>query len=365
MSSPERRVELRSDTFTLPSREMLEAMVVAELGDDGYGEDPTVNELEAMAAHVIGKDAACFMPSGTMGNLSAIMTHCPRGAKVIMGAESDIYLYEAGGASVCGGVVYHPVPNRADGTMDLGLIAAAFPASPGDPQYALPALLCLENPQNHRGGKVLPASYLREVTTFARENGLTVHLDGSRIFNAALSARVPAAQLAGYADSVMFCLSKGLGAPVGSIVAGTAAFVRDVRRLRKMLGGGMRQAGVLAAAGIVALANRDRLADDHVSARRLADGLAAMSELAVERVEPGINMVFFRVATSELDTHAFIAAAQARGVRLAELGHNRIRAVTHNGVTADDIGYALDVIGSILADARRRGRTDCRRVLAG
>ncbi|MFI6391972.1 low-specificity L-threonine aldolase [Nonomuraea sp. NPDC050547] len=363
MSSPKRRVELRSDTFTLPSPRMLEAMVAAELGDDVYGEDPTVNALEVLAARLLGKEAACFMPSGTMSNLASIMTHCPRGSKVIVGEESDIYVYEAGGASVCGGVIYHPIPNKLDGTMDLDAIAAAFPPDSDDPQFALPALLCLENPQNHRGGKVLPAAYLREVTDFARENGLTVHMDGSRIFNAALAADVPVAELAGYADSVMFCLSKGLGAPVGSMAVGTGPFIRDVRRLRKMLGGGMRQAGVLAAAAIVALENSGRLAEDHESARRLADGLDTIPGIAVDRAEPGINMVFFRVLT--MDNPTFVAAAQAQGVALAELGHGQIRAVTHYGVEPEDIGYVLDVIRSILADSTRRSHADHKPVLAG
>ncbi|MFC7585130.1 GntG family PLP-dependent aldolase [Nonomuraea antimicrobica] len=344
--SRQRRVELRSDTFTLPTDEMRQAMVSAELGDDVYGEDPTVRELETTAARILGKEAGCFMPSGTMANLAAIMAHCPRGAKVIVGADSDIYRYEAGGATVCGGVIYHPIPNRSDGGLDPELILAAFPDDPGDPQFATPRLLCLENPQNHSGGKILPMAYLREVSELARRTGLAVHLDGARIFNAAVSSGTPADRIAAHADSVQFCLSKGLGAPVGSVVAGRAGFVARVRRIRKMLGGGMRQSGVLAAAGLVALRNRDRLAHDHDNARRLADGLAAIPGVEVDPRQVVMNTVFFRVPGMEHDL--FITAAGERGVALAELGHGRIRAVTHHGVGPDDVDYAIEVVGSLV-----------------
>ncbi|MGW5740790.1 GntG family PLP-dependent aldolase [Amycolatopsis sp. NPDC003861] len=344
-----RRVELRSDTFTLPTPRMLAAMTAAELGDDVYGEDPTVGELEALGARLLGKQAGCFMPSGTMGNLASIMVHCPRGAKVIVGEESDIYVYEAGGASVCGGVVYHPIPNQPDGTLRLDAIEAAFPPDPADPQFARPALLCLENPQNHSGGRILPATYLREVADLAAANGIAVHLDGARIFNAALAGGTPVEQIAGYADSVQFCLSKGLGAPVGSMVVGTTEFVGRVRRVRKMLGGGMRQSGVLAAAGLVALRSRDRLADDHATARRLADGLATIPDVLVDPDEVVMNMVFFRIDSPGVAVCELIAACGARGVALAELGPGRIRCVTHQGVTAEDVDYAVEVLRSLIA----------------
>ncbi|WP_433338053.1 low-specificity L-threonine aldolase [Spirillospora sp. CA-294931] len=353
LSDPRRRVvELRSDTFTLPTPRMLDAMVRADLGDDVYGEDPTVARLETRSAELLGKEAGCFLPSGTMANLSAIMTHCARGSKVIVGEESDIYVYEAGGAGVCGGVVYHPVPNRPDGTMDLGAVEEVLRSDPDDPQFALPALLCLENPQNRCGGRVLPPSHLAEAASLAREHGVAVHLDGARIFNAALAAGTTAAELAAVADSVQFCLSKGLAAPVGSMLVGDRAVVSGVRRVRKMLGGGMRQAGVLAAAGLVALDEVDRLADDHHNARRLAEGLAEIPGISVAPEKPETNMVYIRVAQELMGNEAFLSAAAARGVRMAELGHGRIRLVTHRGVDDQDVDHVLEVVRAILDEDR-------------
>jgi threonine aldolase len=328
---------------------MRSAMMTAIVGDDAYGEDPTIQDLERLAAEKLGKQAACFMPSGTMANLASILAHCPRGAKAIVGDQSDIYLYEAGGASVCGGIVYHPVPNQPDGTMAITDIEGALPPDSRDPQFALAALICLENPQNHSGGYVLTVPYLAKIAAFARDNALAVHMDGSRIFNAAIAGGGKVDEIASFADSVQFCLSKGLGAPVGSIVVGQAPFIEKVRRFRKMLGGGMRQAGVLAAAGLVALSEMTaRLADDHAQARRLADGLAELPGITLDQRIPEINMVFFRLSHPQVSNESFIAGAAARGVRLAELGHGRIRAVTHSGVGADDIDYALGVFHDLL-----------------
>jgi threonine aldolase len=356
-----RVVELRSDTFTLPSPQMIEAMARAELGDDVYGEDPTVNRLEALAAEMLGKDAACLMPSGTMSNLASILAHCPRGSKVIVGDESDIYVYEGGGAAACGGVAYHPVANKPDGTLDLNDVRAAFPPDAADPQFAAPALLCLENPQNHSGGRILPLSYLDQVAELARQAGIPVHMDGARVFNAALASGTPVKRITACADSVQFCLSKGLGAPVGSMVGGSADFIARVRRVRKVLGGGMRQAGVLAAAGIVALQDRGRLREDHETARRLADGLAAIPGIEIRPEQAVMNMVFFRLSTPHLTTRELIAAARERGVVIAELGSGRIRCVTHYGVGLADIGYALDVIRTIVEDRLPGSRTGSRR----
>jgi threonine aldolase len=245
-------------------------------------------------------------------------------------------------------VIVEPVPNRSDGTMALADIEASFPGDPGDPQFALPAVLCVENPQNRCGGRVLPLEHLAEVRALARSRGVAVHLDGARLFNAALVLGVPVHVVAGYADSVQFCLSKGLSAPVGSMVAGSAEFIRSVRRIRKMLGGGMRQSGVLAAAGLVALREMTlRLGDDHATARRLAEGLAALPGVVV--VEPvETNMVFFRIDAPGLTQARFIERAWEEGVRLAELGHGRIRAVTHAGVDEADVDRALAVFRELL-----------------
>ncbi|MFT7837044.1 low-specificity L-threonine aldolase [Saccharothrix sp. BKS2] len=341
-------IELRSDTFTLPTSNMLKAMADAPLGDDVYGEDPTVRGLEELAAEVLGKEAACLTPSGTMANLAAIMTHAPRGAKVLVGDESDIYVYEAGGASVLGGAVYEPVRTGADGTLALEDLARGFPDDPDDPQFALPALICLENTHNRAGGKVLPPDYLARVRRFADERGVAVHLDGARVFNAAVASGVPVARIAEHADSVQFCLSKGLGAPIGSIVAGSAEFITGVRRLRKMLGGGMRQAGVIAAAGILAITAADRLAEDHANARRLAEGLADVDGVEVDPAAVQTNIVMFRVTDPRFTWRSFVAAAAAEGLAVGELGHGRIRAVTHSGVSTADVDRAVVVVRDVV-----------------
>jgi threonine aldolase len=343
-------IELRSDTFTLPTEEMRAAMAGAPLGDDVYGKDPTVRRLEELAAAAMGKPASCLMPSGTMANLAALLAHVPRGGKAIVGAESDIYVYEGGGASVCGGVVYGPVPNLPDGSLDPDALAAEFPADPDDPQFAPPALICLENSQNRCGGRVLSPSYHKRIAALAAERGVALHLDGARLFNAATALGVPASSLAAHADSVQFCLSKGLSAPIGSMLAGDVPFVDRARRLRKMLGGGMRQAGVVAAAGIVALETMtSRLSEDHATARRLAGGLRQLPGIALDPPDVATNIVMFRVVDDRYTWRSFIAAAADRGVCLAELGHGRIRAVTHRGVTTADVDRALDAIAAVLA----------------
>jgi threonine aldolase len=342
-------IEMRSDTFTLPTPAMMAAMAAAPVGDDVYGEDPTVNRLEALAASRLGKEAACLMPSGTMANLASIMAHAPRGSSVIVGSESDIYLYEAAGATVCGGVSYVPVPNRSDGTLSLNELAQAIPPDPDDPQFAMPALVCLENTQNRCGGRVVPLDHQARIREWARANGMAVHLDGARIFNASVALAVPAERVAAAADSVQFCLSKGLSAPIGSVVAGSGDFVKRVRRIRKMLGGGMRQAGVIAAAGIVALEEMaGRLTQDHALARGFAEGLAELPGIELESM-PQTNIVLFRVLDPRLTWSSFVDAAGAAGLALMGFGHGRVRAVTHNGLRAEDIDRALDIVAKVLA----------------
>jgi threonine aldolase len=353
--SPDDPIELRSDTFTLPTPAMLEAIARAPLGDDVYGEDPTVTRLEQLAAGLLGKQAGCLMPSGTMANLTALLAHCPRGGKAIVGHESDIYAYEAGGASLCGGIVYDPLPNLADGTIDLAQIAEACAVDRSDPQIAPPALISLETPQNRCGGLPLQLDYLAEAASLARAHRVALHLDGARIFNAAVALGVSPAEIARVADTVQVCLSKGLCAPIGSVLVGDQAVIATARRMRKMLGGGMRQAGVIAACGIVALTEMtDRLADDHANAAHLARGLARLPGLQLDPGPPVTNMVFFRIHNERYTTDAFITAAHRRGVRLAELGRGRIRAVTHAGVGPDAINRAIKVFGELLDPTAER-----------
>ncbi|HUW09855.1 MAG TPA: low-specificity L-threonine aldolase, partial [Anaerolineae bacterium] len=266
-------IDLRSDTFTKPTPAMLAAMFRADVGDDVFGEDPTVNRLEAIAAERLGKEAAVFVASGTMGNLICLLAHCGRGDEVILGDQSHTYVYEQGGSSALGGIHPRPLPNQPDGTIDLDAMEGAIRGL--NIHFPPTRLICLENTHNRCGGAVLTVDYMRSVGKLARDHEIALHLDGARLFNAAVALGVDVKELVADADSVTFCLSKGLAAPVGSVVCGSSDFVAQARRARKVVGGGWRQAGVIAAAGIVALEQMvDRLADDHANAKRLAEGLA-------------------------------------------------------------------------------------------
>jgi threonine aldolase len=347
-------IDLRSDTVTLPTPRMREAMARAEVGDDVFGEDPTVNRLEAAAAAVAGKEAAVFVPSGTMGNLSSLLAHAQRGQEVILGDESHIFHYEAGGASALGGLVFHPVPTRPDGRMALEAIEAAL--RPSAEWLAQPGVICLENTHNRCGGAVVPVEDFAAVADLAARRRLPVHLDGARIFNAAVATGLPVTAWTRHVTSVQFCLSKGLGAPVGSLVAGPADFVARARRARKMLGGGMRQAGVLAAAGLLALGEMvNRLAEDHQNARTLAEGLASLPGLVVDPASVHTNIVIFRVVPG-LDGRAFVEAARREGVWIIDMGGGRLRAVTHDGITAQDCRDAAAACGRAL-DAMSAARS--------
>jgi len=280
-------IDLRSDTVTAPTPAMRDAMARAEVGDDVYGEDPTVNALEALAAERLGFEASLFVPTGTMSNLTALLSHCGRGDEYIAGQQAHTYKYEGGGGAVFGGIQPQPLPFQEDGTLDLESIDAAI--KPNDFHFARTRLVCLENTL---AGTALPLDYLPKVRALCDRHGLSLHLDGARLFNAAVAQRVPAAHIAAPCDSVSVCLSKGLGAPAGSVLCGDKAFVARARRWRKMLGGGMRQSGILAAAGIYALNhNVERLADDHVRARRLADALGGIDSFS-GHVRCATNMVF-------------------------------------------------------------------------
>ncbi len=336
-------IDLRSDTVTKPTPEMREAMAKAEVGDDVYGDDPTVNRLQDMAAELMAKEAGLFVPSGTMGNLAAILSHCQRGDEVIIGQLNHSFLYEAGGMSVLGGVHSYQLKNQPDGSLLPADVEAAI--RPDDPHDPITRLVCLENTHNRCGGTVQTPEYTREISRVAHKHGLKVHLDGARIFNAAAALGVPARELAEPVDSVTFCLSKGLCAPVGSVLCGDREFIHKARRARKLLGGGMRQAGVLAAAGIVALQKMTgRLAEDHARARRLADGLRENACVVLDPGSPATNMIFFN-----LSPKARVSAPEAteqlkkEGILVSPNSERRFRLVTHYWI--DDTAVERTIAG--------------------
>ena len=335
-------VDLRSDTLTRPTRAMQQAMAMAEVGDDVFGEDPTVNRLEEMAAERVGKAAALFVASGTMANLVCQLTHCGRGDEMILGDQAHIFYYEQGGSAAVGGIHPRIVPNSPDGTLAPAAIAAAVRTD--NVHFPITRLISLENTHNRCWGTPLDAAYMAAVGDLARRGGLKIHVDGARIFNAAVALGVDVRDLTAPADSVSFCLSKGLAAPVGSLVCGSRDFIARARRARKVLGGGMRQAGILAAAGIVALTeNIDRLAEDHANARRLADALAAINGLSVDPERVRTNIVYFEVDRPGVDAAMLTAKLDAEGVRVLPTGPSQMRAVTHYHITASDIDQALTV----------------------
>ncbi len=354
-------IDLRSDTVTHPTPAMRRAMAEARVGDDVFSDDPTVNELEARAASLLGKEAGLFVASGTMGNLVSLMAHLPRGHEAIAGETTHTVMDEAGGHAVVVGATIRALPERPDGTMDPARIRAAF-RDPTDYHEPITSLIVLENTHAHTGGRPLPLEYVEEVARIAQDGGIPLHMDGARFFNAAVALGVTPVQLAAPADTVTFCLSKGLAAPIGSVVVGPAAFIDRARRARKLVGGGMRQVGVLAAAGLVALSDGpdgmiDRLAEDHVNARRLAEGLAQLDGIGSpggiaqpdgDRLDPGravTNFVLFRV---HRDRSAFLAALEARGVLMVPYANGSIRAVTHYGVAATDVDRVVDVVAEAL-----------------
>lgn len=337
-------VDLRSDTVTQPTEPMRQAMATAEVGDDVFGDDPTVNALEKRVAEMLGQEAGLFVPSGTMGNLLAVGVHCSgRGDEVICGRESHSFFYEQGGASSLMGVAFNTLPNQPDGTLDLDQVRLAV--KPDSLLHAQARLLILENTQNKLGGKVLPVSYIAKAVALCKELRIALHIDGARLWNAAVALGCKPADLVAGAASVTVCLSKGLGAPVGSVLAGSEAFIQKARRLRKALGGGMRQSGVLAAAGLYAIDhNVARLREDHEHARRLAAGLAGMG-LRVD--PPETNMVFWDMDGAP----AAVASLQAAGVRvLCTDGRRRCRAVVHLHVTAEGVDRVVAAIRSALDD---------------
>lgn len=343
-----RIVDLRSDTVTLPSPAMREAIYRAELGDDVYGEDPTVNRLQEMAAERMGKEAALLVVSGTMGNLVSLLTHCERGDEIIMGDQAHTFLYEAGGVSALGGIHVHTVPNTPDGGMDLARVEGAIRGE--NIHFPRTKVICLENTHNRCGGAVVPLEHMAAIRAIADRHHLAVHLDGARIFNAAVALGVPASAIAAYADSVQFCLSKGLAAPVGSLICGSKEFIKEARRTRKMVGGGMRQAGIIAAAGIVALEQMvDRLTEDHANAKRLAEGLANIPGIVIDPTSVQTNIVMFGLKNARLPLAEISARFAAEGVKINPMTATQFRAVTHYGIEREDIETALAVIQRVVA----------------
>jgi threonine aldolase len=339
-------IDLRSDTVTQPTPEMREAMYRAELGDDVYGEDPTVNRLERMAAERMGKEAALFVVSGTMGNLVALLTHCRRGDEVILGDRSHTFLFEQGGMASLGGIIPHTVPNQPDGTMRLEDLEGAIRGD--DVHFPRTRLICLENTHNVCNGTPLSVEYTAQVARLAHDHGLQIHVDGARIFNAAAALGVDVRELVQDVDSVQFCLSKGLCAPVGSLVCGSAEFIAEARRARKVVGGGMRQAGVLAAAGIVALEQiADRMGEDHARAKRLAEGLAGIPGLDVG---PAVsNILYFGLTEQVSKTPEEVVAGLAeRGVRMLGRVGGRFRAVTHHWISDEDVERTIQAMREVI-----------------
>jgi threonine aldolase len=340
-------VDLRSDTVTRPTQAMRNAMAAAEVGDDVYGDDPTVNALEGLAAEMLGTEAAVFVCSGTQSNLIALLSHCQRGDEYIVGQQAHTYKYEGGGAAVLGGIQPQPLEFREDGTLDLRQVAAAI--KPDDNHFARTRLLCLENTM---GGKVLPLDYLQRARAFADAHQLGLHLDGARAFNAAVKLGVPIDAISRHFDTVSLCLSKGLGAPVGSVLCGRRDLIARARRWRKVVGGGMRQAGILAAAGIIALEQHvERLVEDHANAQRLAEGLAGIPALKVDLSSVQTNMVFCAVADS--DMNPLQRHLEAHGILIGS--GNPLRLVTHLDVSTSDVDTVVAAFGAYFASARNPG----------
>ena len=338
-------IDLRSDTVTRPGEGMRRAMAEAEVGDDVLGDDPTVQALEQAAAARVGKEAAAYVPSGTMANLMALLTHCGRGDEAIVGSQSHVLHHEGTGAPALGGVNLRTVANDERGRIDADELRSLV-----RPRYAgtRTALVCLENTQNRCGGAAIPLAEMRAVRSAAQEAGAAVHLDGARIFNAAAALETDAATIAAEADSVSFCFSKGLGAPVGSVLTGTKDFIDRARVVRRQLGGGMRQSGVIAAAALYALEHHvERLPDDHANARRLADGLAELPHVVLDPESVETNIVFIEL--DGVDGAEFRARLAAEGVLCSVFSAQRMRMVTHMDVGREDIDRAIEAAGRVLA----------------
>ena len=341
-------IDLRSDTVTKPSAEMRQAMADAEVGDDVYGEDPSINELQQKAADLLGKEAGLLMASGTMSNLVAALTHCKRGDEIIMGDQAHMFWNESAGASALAGAQLRLVPNDSQGRIDLDDLKNAIRPK-GNVHMPPTTLICLENTHNRCSGGVLTPDDTKRVADIAHEAGAKVHLDGARLFNASVSLEVPPAALVQDVDDVSFCLSKALSCPVGSILCGSHDFIEGAHKWRKMVGGGMRQAGVLAAAGLVALDNMvERLADDHSNAKRLAEGLANIQGISVDPTSIQTNIVIFEISESAGNADDVINELANEGVLVTYPGQQSLRMVTHRHISASDIDEALSRVAKVM-----------------
>ena len=333
--------------MTQPTASMRTAMAEARVGDDVFGEDPTVNRLESMAAEKLGKEAGLFVASGTMGNLVSQLAHCGRGEEIILGALSHTFLFEQGGCAAVGGMQPRTIPNQSDGKIPLEDIEAAVRAD--NVHFPRSRLIILENTHNLCSGFPLEEAYMQAVGDIAQRHGLKMHVDGARLFNAAVSLGVQASELVAPADSVSICLSKGLAAPVGSVICGSREFIDEARRSRKVVGGGMRQAGIIAAAGIVALTEMvDRLADDHANARKLAEGLSITPGITIDPTQIQTNIVFFEVTHEQITAGDLVERLDAAGIRMLSTAPGKVRAVTHYHISEEDIDLALEKISELM-----------------
>ncbi len=340
-------VDFRSDTVTKPTEEMRTAMFNAEVGDDVYGEDPTINRLEELAANLVGKEAALFVPTGTMGNQLAVLCHTQRGNEVILEERSHIYNYEVGGIAFLSGVQARIVKGK-NGIMSASDVEKVI-VSDEDIHHPQTGLICLENTHNMAGGIVVPPESMKEIYDLSKKYNLLVHLDGARIFNASTALGCDVKKLTQYCDSIMFCLSKGLCAPVGSMLAGSKEFINKARRYRKLLGGGMRQAGILAAAGVVALTNMiERLSEDHENAKLLAEGLNDIEGINIDLNTVQSNILMMDITTPKYNSYSLVSKLKEEGILVSDINSSRIRFVTHKYISKDDINHTISIIKKIL-----------------
>jgi threonine aldolase len=341
----EELIDLRSDTVTLPTEEMLDSIRHAKLGDDVFGEDPTVNELEKLAAERMGKEAALLVTSGTQANLISLMSNTKRGELVILEAESHIYWYEVGGVSMIAGLLPWPVKSQL-GALDPEDVETAI--KPQNIHFAEPALICLENTHNRHGGTIITPNQIKAISEVAQTHDLKLYMDGARIFNAAIALRVDLKELTKHVDNLMFCLSKSLCCPVGSLLVGTREFIERARKLRKVLGGGMRQAGIIAAPGIVALESMiDRLEEDHRNAKRLAEGIAKIEGIQIELSRVQTNMVCFDISGLGASDDLFLSKLKQKGILALTVAKNKVRVVTHRGIEKEHVEKSIAAIERI------------------